>query len=176
MSAYRAQIRGFTLIEVLIALVILAFGMLSLARAMGRSSQNEFEALQRSQAIVIAQEMVERLNANRKEAALYVGDYSSSVTLQDCTVPPTLAARDRCLFENRLFGADIVDAGKAIGAPLAARACITSPGPNIYIVAVAWQGIVPTAPADSQCGAGMFDREENRRVFSTIVQIATLGA
>jgi hypothetical protein len=34
---------------------------------------------------------------------------------------------------------------------------------------------VPTAAPLSPCGQDTFDKEANRRVFSTIVQIATLG-
>jgi type IV pilus assembly protein PilV len=83
--------------------------------------------------------------------------------------------RDRCQWTNLLQGASVVDGGRSIGAPIAARGCITSPAPNVYLVAVAWQGIVPTAPPPSDCGVGAFDREANRRVFSTVVQIATLS-
>jgi hypothetical protein len=36
--------------------------------------------------------------------------------------------------------------------------------------------VKPTAAPNSDCGENAFDREENRRVFSTVVQIATLGA
>ena len=42
---------GFTLIDILISLFILAFGMLALARVMAQSSLSEVEASQRSQAI-----------------------------------------------------------------------------------------------------------------------------
>jgi type IV pilus assembly protein PilV len=168
--------RGFSLLEILIAVVVLAFGMLALARGIGRASQTEFEAYQRTQAMAIAQEMTDRINSNRKEAARYVGDYVPGAAAEDCAGGVDQVARDKCEWTNRLLGTDTLDDGKTIGAPLAARGCITQPAPNVYLVAVAWQGILPTAAADSSCGEGQFDREENRRVFSTILQIAQLGA
>jgi type IV pilus assembly protein PilV len=181
MSVSRSRVAtdaGFTLIEVLISLVVVAFGMLSLARAMAGASMDELESFQRAQSIVITQEMVERINANRKQALLYVGSYTVPAAAADCALPATVVERDQCEFRNRLMGADTLDGARAMGAPIAARACITQtvPGSNFYIVAVAWQGVKPTAAPNSGCGENGFDREENRRVFSTVVQIATLGA
>ena len=183
MSALRLQSRnakGFTLIEVLVSLVILAFGMLALARAMGSASLDELESFQRAQAMVITQDIVERINANRKQALQYVGTYPSemnALVASECTAEPTVLGRDQCEFRNRLLGNDTLDGTRPIGAPMASRACITetAPGSNLYIVAIAWQGVKPTAAPDSTCGEDAFDREENRRVFSTVVQIATLG-
>ena len=169
---------GFLLIEVLIALVILAFGLLALARAMATATLDELESFQRSQAMVIAHEMVERINANRKEALAYVGSYAAPSVIQDCSLEATPLLRDQCEFRNRLMGSGTRDAGKAIGSAIAARACITesAPGSNTYVVAVAWQGLKSTEAPDSACGEQEFDREENRRVFSTLLRIATLGA
>ena len=170
--------RGFTLIEVLICLVILAFGMLSLARAMANATLDELESFQRSQAMVIAQEMIERMNANRKEAIQYVGDYTVPSVASDCALEATIVARDQCEFRNKLRGVDTLDGAKAIGAPIAARGCIieTAPGSNMYVVAIAWQGLKSTGAPDSACGENAFDQEEHRRVFSTVVRMATLGA
>jgi type IV pilus assembly protein PilV len=170
--------RGFTLLEVLIALVVLGFGMLALARTIGHSSQEEMEAYQRTQAMTVASELVDRIRNNPKHAALYVGDYIPAGPTEDCTVldPSDVVGRDQCEFRNRLRGADILDAAKEIGAPIAARACVVTAAPNIYVIAVAWQGLLATAPADSPCGAGAFDNEDNRRVYSTVIQVATLGA
>jgi type IV pilus assembly protein PilV len=170
--------RGFTLLEVLISLVVLAFGMLALARTIGHSSKEEMEAYQRTQAMTVASELVDRIRNNPKQASLYVGDYVPAGPVEDCTAvdPADIVGRDQCEFRNRLRGADILDATKGIGAPIAARACVVNAAPNIYVIAVAWQGILATAPADSPCGTGAFDKEENRRVYSTVVQVATLGA
>ena len=170
--------RGFTLLEVLIALVVLAFGMLALARTLGRSSQEEMEAYQRTQAMTVASELVDRIRNNPKQATLYVGDYTPTGPIEDCTTLATndIVGRDQCEFRNHLRGADIFDEEKPIGAPIAARACVVAAAPNIYVIAVAWQGMLATAPSDSPCGTGAFDKEENRRVYSTVIQVATLGA
>jgi type IV pilus assembly protein PilV len=176
MSARRE--RGFTLIEVLIAVFVLGFGLLSVARMIARSSGAELEAIQRDQAMAIAQDFVDRVNLNRKNAALYVGNYVPYGPVEDCTNAglTTQVQRDQCAMRNLLRGASTYEGSKTIGAPFAARACVTSPSANIYVVAIAWQGMIPTAAPDSQCGAGAFDQETNRRVYSTVVQIATLGA
>jgi type IV pilus assembly protein PilV len=178
MSATR-RAAGFTLIEVLIALVVLAFGMLSLARVLGRSAQEEMEAQQRAQAMTLAAELSGRIANNPKQAATYVGDYAPSGPVEDCDtlLPTAIDERDRCVFRNRLRGGETLDGGRAVGVPIAARACVLNPAPNVYVIAIAWQGVLATEPADSPCGAGAFgDNEKTRRVYSTTLQIATLGA
>jgi type IV pilus assembly protein PilV len=170
--------RGFTLIEVLIAIFVLGFGLLALARVLARASAAELEAIQRDQAMAISQDFVDRVNLNRRNAAAYVGDYVPYGPVEDCAAAglDTQALRDQCAMRNLLRGASTYEGQKTIGAPFAARACITSPEANVYVVAIAWQGVVPTAAPDSACGEGAFDQEANRRVYSTVVQIATLGA
>ncbi|TMG84752.1 MAG: type IV pilus modification protein PilV [Betaproteobacteria bacterium] len=168
---------GFTLIDILISLFILGFGMLALARVMAQSSLSEVEASQRSQAMTLAQDMAERINLNRKNAAAYVGNYSATWGPgggADCSGLSGVE-KDACEWQNLLAGGTTLDVRSAIGAPIAALGCVVNPVPNIYVIAVAWQGMVPTTGSDSVCGANAFDREENRRVFSTVVQIATLG-
>ena len=172
---------GFTLIDVLISLFILAFGMLALARVMAQSSLSEVEASQRSQAIMLVQDMSERINLNRKNAVAYVGNYSATWGpngAADCsamTGAEKVFLTDACEWQNLLAGSTTLDGTSAIGAPIAARGCVISPATNIYVIAVAWQGLVRTTSSDSACGANAFDREDNRRVFSTVVQIATLS-
>src|SRR5258706_7468791 len=66
-----ARWRGFAMLEVLITLVILLIGLLGLAGVVARSNAAELESYQRVQALILAQDMVDRINANRKYAACY---------------------------------------------------------------------------------------------------------
>ena len=59
------RIRGFTLIEVMIALVILAVGLLGMASLMVRSQQSNEGAYSRSQASILAYDIIERMRANK---------------------------------------------------------------------------------------------------------------
>ena len=92
----RRSVGGFTLIEILIALFMLAFGMLALARVIGRSAQEEMEAYQRSQAMSLALEMADRITNNPKQAALYVEDYAPVGNAEDCTALDPAVTRPRC--------------------------------------------------------------------------------
>ncbi|MBC7785287.1 MAG: type IV pilus modification protein PilV, partial [Burkholderiales bacterium] len=60
------------MIEVLVTLVILTFGLLGIAGLMAKGQRVSFEAFQRHQALQIANEMAERLRANKAQAAAYV--------------------------------------------------------------------------------------------------------
>lgn len=63
--------RGFTLIEVLVTLVILLFGLLGIAGLMAKGQRAAFEAFQRQQALALAADMAERVLGNRSQAAGY---------------------------------------------------------------------------------------------------------
>ena len=57
--------RGFTLIEVLVTMVILTFGLLGIAGLMAKGQRIAFEAYQRQQAVALATDMAERIRGNR---------------------------------------------------------------------------------------------------------------
>lgn len=63
--------RGFTLIEVLVTLVILMFGLLGIAGLMAKGQRASFEAYQRQAALAIANDIVERMRANRTQSTAY---------------------------------------------------------------------------------------------------------
>ena len=92
MSAVRARFgtaaaaqRGALLIEVLVAILICAFGLLGFAGMQARATSSEFEGFQRSQALVLIEDMVSRMNANRTHAAEYVAaGLIGDGPLEDC--------------------------------------------------------------------------------------------
>jgi type IV pilus assembly protein PilV len=176
--------RGFTLLEALIAVVVFAFGILGLARMQMKTSLASTEAMQRTQVIQLVQDMVDRINSNRRNADAYVrtGEIEAIGTAQDCTLAAAGAARDMCEWTNLLRGVAAADAGTRLGSALGARGCIrrltNGAGTTIdrsYVVSVAWQGLVPTAPPENTCGQGQFDDEAKRRVYSFTLRIANLG-
>ncbi len=66
---------GFTLLEVLIALVIFSFGLLALAALMTKGLQFNTSALHRSYASAQAYDMADRMRANR--LGITAGNYDS---------------------------------------------------------------------------------------------------
>ena len=169
---------GALLIEVLIAVLICAFGLLGFAGMQARAVSTDFETLQRSEALVLLEDMVSRINANRAHA----GDYVSAGLLgaggvADCT-GLTGAALDLCEWSNLIRGNAEQRAGTAIGSMISARGCITRPATSSdrYVVSIAWQGIVQTAAPASPCGQGdaAFPDETLRRTASATVCVALL--
>lgn len=66
--------RGFTLLEVLVAIVVLSIGLLGLAGLMASSLKNSHSAYQRTQATWLAYDALDRMRANRQVAL--VGGYN----------------------------------------------------------------------------------------------------
>ena len=177
-SAAAAAQRGALLIEVLVAILICAFGLLGFAGMQARATSSEFEGFQRSQALVLMEDMVSRMNANRAHAAEYVtADLIGDGPLDDCAALAG-SALDLCEWGNLIRGSAERRGGASIGAMLSARGCITRPATSSdrYVIAVAWQGITPTTAPPSPCGQGdaAFPDDTLRRTASATVCIALL--
>ncbi len=67
----RLRQSGFSMVEVLVTLVILMVGLMGLAGLMMHSQRSEMESYQRVQALSLLEDMVSRINANRKAATCY---------------------------------------------------------------------------------------------------------
>ncbi len=63
---------GFTLIEILIALIILSFGLLGLAGLQAASMQQNQDSSFRSQATALAYDLADRIRANSSQIAIYL--------------------------------------------------------------------------------------------------------
>ncbi|NOX76093.1 MAG: type IV pilus modification protein PilV [Gammaproteobacteria bacterium] len=65
--------RGFTLMEVLVSMIVLSIGLLGLAGLQLNSLKNSNSSYERSQANLLASEIIDRIRANR--VGLAAGDY-----------------------------------------------------------------------------------------------------
>lgn len=175
----RAAQRGATLIEVLVSLVILMVGLLGLVGIMVESQRSQLESYQRVQALMLVQDMVGRMTANKAAGACYVqagtvGTGSGSApALSACTAPAsqtTRATADLAEWQDLLKGSsESASGGAAVGGILGARGCITrDAATGIYQVSVAWQGIAATyaPPAGITCGTGSYGGDTYRRAVS----------
>lgn len=166
---------GFTLIEVMIAIVILSFGLLGLAGLQARATVAEAESFGRSQALLLLQDMSTRLAANT--TGFFAGNYHFAGNTfgtgyagsdPNCSAPVGIPATDLCAWSDALRTAS--------GLP-EARGCIAvNPADSReVIVSVAWRGrdfaVAPPA-ADETCGSAAI--AGGRRVVSQRIRFPNL--
>lgn len=173
------QQRGALLIEVLVSILICAFALLGFVAMQARATTSEFESYQRSQALVLLEDMVDRINTNRANAGSYVSaGLIGEGAVVDCA-GKSGAALDLCEWGNLIRGSTEVRNGSKVGAMLSARGCITRPADSTdrYIVSVVWLGTVPTGAPASPCGKAdaAFPTEALRRVVSSSVCVGLLS-
>lgn len=91
MSAALRRVRGFSMIEVLVALVVTSIGLLGLAALQATSLKVNHGAYLRARAVELAHDMADRMRANRFAATS--GSYNLAYTAE-ATTGTTVAAAD----------------------------------------------------------------------------------
>ncbi|MGH8830138.1 MAG: type IV pilus modification protein PilV [Polaromonas sp.] len=181
--------QGSSLIEVLVTLVILMVGLLGLVGLMVQSQRSQMESYQRVQALVVLQDMVNRINTNRKAADCYAVTTAANGTPflgTGSTVSPACtlgtaeqkaqAVRDMTEWNDLLLGSAEKSGSSDIGAMLGARGCVSLVSAGVYQVSVVWQGNGKTvAPTGVSCGADLFGDDAQRRAVTVPLQIANLS-
>lgn len=131
--------RGFTLLEALIALVVLSVGMLGIAALYVDSVSRGRTALSRTKAVVLAADMADRIRANSVAGAAYAGVAADN----DCAdgagsgaklcSPAEMAAHDLMLWQT-------IVSDPRVGVPGGVGAVTFDPAtnPDTYVVTVTW--------------------------------------
>lgn len=91
--ADRARMRGTSLIEILVAVVVLSTGLLGMVALQAKALRNNQSSLERSQAVVLTYSILERMRTNATVARTGAYNYAWSAA---CAAPAggTLAATD----------------------------------------------------------------------------------
>lgn len=188
---------GFNLIELMVSMVILTFGLLGLAALQTRATNAEFESYQRSQAIMLANDMVERIRTNRANMGYfkaisdattgngYVGATGANQYALTCPPadPTDRAGADMCEWSQLLIGTAESLGSNKVGAMIGARGCISYdattavpgvPDSGIFTVAVSWQGSQDTVAPGANCGNGLYGAESRRRTITMPLRMAYL--
>jgi len=179
--------RGFSLIELLVAVVVFSVGMLAVAGLQTVSKRANFEGLQRATAVQIANGLLEDMRTNGDAMTTYLaaGDLGGSVlgnepapSCSGVSVCNSVqkATHDLWFWESVIDGDQAVNANGSVGGIVSPTICINGPvggGAGVYVVTVAWYGTVAmTDSGASLCGAasGKYDpNNQNRR----LVQLPT---
>lgn len=144
------KIVGMTFIEVLVALVLIVTGILGAVAMQASAKKGSFDAMQRSLASAIAQDMMERIRANDVSV---IGNYVANnygVTLDTapdnrCNTTGNLCnaaamvLNDKYEWEASLMGADVLKGESRAGGLSGSVGCI-SRNLNEVTVVVSWQG------------------------------------
>lgn len=176
--------RGSSLLEVLITVIIIAIGLLGLAGLMARLHASEMESYQRAQAVILLEDMVHRIEANRKAAGDYVTTAANplGVGVSCPATATTLQQRDTSQWCAALQGAAELTGTSSVGAMIGGRGCIEDLGNSEYMVTVAWQGLgaVSAPPASVACAKNLYNDTSTcagdrcRRAVTAIVKVAHL--
>jgi len=145
--------RGFTLIEVLVALFILSTGILGAVAMQASAKKGSFDAMQRSLASAYAQNILERMKGNNAQVGAnvlngYNGNYGinplnapgnrCNLSTSLCT-PAELISNDLYEWEQSLIGADSKNINANIGGLTDVVGCINHSNSNVTI-AISWEG------------------------------------
>jgi type IV pilus assembly protein PilV len=118
----RGVSRGFTLLEVLVAVVVIAVSVLGLAAMLGRVHTNAYGALLRTDASILLTDMAERIMANRANVVANPASYTSG-DAPDCSSanqPAATAVADRDLWQFRCMAKLSLPSGDGTVTPDAA--------------------------------------------------------
>lgn len=138
------RVRGFSLLEVLIALVILMSGMLALAKLQTVSMANNHSAYLRSQAVIQAHDMADRMYAN--SAGVLAGNYNAisgvltnpPVCLTTATSADVLAGIGCTVTQIAQFDGDEWNRTNAFVLPSGQGTVAGPDGSGIYTITLSW--------------------------------------
>ena len=179
--------RGVGMIEVLVAVLVFAVGIMGMTAMQLAAKRSSDEATQRSIATSLARDIIERIRANPDQVADYVVDelgsaavaFTTNCNTASCT-PAALAERDLFEWNELLQGAServtIGGATTNAGGLVDSRACITNNNGNVA-VAITWKGVNEmTNPAESDCGeaSGLYGANNVQRRL--LVMTTYMGA
>jgi type IV pilus assembly protein PilV len=182
-----SQQRGFSLLEMLVALVIFSIGLLAVAGLQTVSKQANFEGLQRTTASQIAHGLLEDIRMNgdainiyRTTDAIGSGNYGNEpapgcVIGSECNSAQK-AAHDLWFWEQVLDGNMETNGGAGTGGLMMPTLCIAGPavgGAGIYRVTIAWRGSASIVNAvNNACGAATGNYGDENE-FRRILQVPT---
>lgn len=180
---FRSQV-GVGMIEVLVALLIMSVGFLNIAALQTTAKKSNFDSLQRTSAVILARDILEKMRANPVELDSYLTSAAGGGSLStpgkvcstgDRCTTGQLAVYDLWLWEQAMDGMSesrtLDGSATNTGGLVNPTGCITGPGggaAGVYTITIVWRGLNElTNVSTNTCGVGTGQygvNEEYRRI------------
>ena len=134
MGSRRARQSGFSLLEVLVAVLIMSIGLAGLAGMQALGVKNNHSAYHRSQATVLAYDMADRMRANTSTVGNYL---TSHMTLTSANIQADCQSTSGCTAVN-LAKNDLYEWRTALNAALPFPTGEITLAGTIYTINVSW--------------------------------------
>ncbi|MGR6501320.1 type IV pilus modification protein PilV [Shewanella sp. Koi 1] len=164
--------RGFSLIEVLVALVILVIGLIGIFNLHIVAKRGSFESFQQTQASYYANDVINRMKLNATQLGTYAGTYTGTLAAPSLSCiggnlcsPAQTALWDKYEWEQALFGAFEIVGSQKVGGLESPVGCINI-NSNTVTVIITWRGIRETSDGIGALSCGSTTPDKRRRVFS----------
>ena len=139
MKTHHRRQAGFSIVEVMVALVVLAVGMLGIASLYVTTLRSSGSAMSRMQAVNLATDLADRIRANRFAGEAYAGTAAEVECLgidKNCT-QEQMAANDLYMWQlqiDELLPGSVTDSEGTV-----AYRAGTSGDPDTYTITVTWK-------------------------------------
>lgn len=134
---------GFSLLEVLIALLVLAVGLLGLAALQNMGLRLNHQSYERTQATILIYDMIDRMRAN--PAGVVAGDYLQAMTgtpptaSQNCESSACVTSAAMAAYDKNRWIATIAGSGTQRAALAGGQGSISAAGISLFNITVQWQ-------------------------------------
>ncbi|HEX9706476.1 MAG TPA: type IV pilus modification protein PilV [Steroidobacteraceae bacterium] len=144
---------GFTMVEVLVALVVLAIGLLGIAALLLKSLQSGRTAVYRTQAVNLAADLADRIRMNRTAQAAYGTLFADAeVAIAACDTTGGCSDADLAATDLSRWKATIGQFLPNGQGQVVVTAPVGAGEPANYVVTVRWAEVGEVAPVTFQIG------------------------
>jgi type IV pilus assembly protein PilV len=155
---FPASIRGVSLLEVMISVLIMGIGLLGIAAMQATALRNSQSSAERSQAIIQSYSIIDAMRANRQNAM--DGQYNTSGWMCEAPAAGSLSASDRTMWLSSLRS--VIGSGATDQTVCGQVQCTTSTG--ICVVGVRWDDSRAGASNGTQAGSDAYVVETRVRL------------
>ena len=188
---YTISERGFTIVEVLVALIVMSVGIVGIGALQIQARRANYDGIQHATATRLADALIERMRANPMQLTIYtdggLGRTITSTPLDpvDCSAScntSQMAAFDLYVWQRSLLGQAEQRSGTFTAGLVSPTVCVSGPagGSGTYQVALAWRGQSALSnPTVDTCGdaSGLYnDTEGTANLHRRVMVVQTYVA